>query len=261
MRHVRDHRAWSNRNRQGHGRGLPFALPDGRERPDLGPDRCWRCRGSGTVKAFDLTFSAPKSVSVLWALSSERVADVMMDATVRRSTPRSGPRGVRRRRPCWVDDVRRHVPTEGWAVAGSCTGPPEPVTPRSTHPLSRAECGAPRGRSVCGDRRPPDVRVSPRRRLGVSGRMQRLLSVRLGVEWQPDRSKRARSPASTATICDRSRAVEIETETRSQKHTYESPVLRMRADDEASPPARRRTSRRRRTCCSAVGRRKPPRSG
>ena len=33
-----------------------------------------------TVKAFDLTFSAPKSVSMLWALGSEPVADVVMSA-------------------------------------------------------------------------------------------------------------------------------------------------------------------------------------
>ena len=33
-----------------------------------------------TVRAFDLTFSAPKSVSLLWAFGSERVAEVVAEA-------------------------------------------------------------------------------------------------------------------------------------------------------------------------------------
>ena len=33
-----------------------------------------------TVRAFDMTFSAPKSVSLLWAFASERVAEVVADA-------------------------------------------------------------------------------------------------------------------------------------------------------------------------------------
>ena len=33
-----------------------------------------------TVRAFDMTFSAPKSASLLWAFASERVAEVVADA-------------------------------------------------------------------------------------------------------------------------------------------------------------------------------------
>ena len=44
-----------------------------------------------TVKAFDLTFSAPKSVSVLWALGSEAVADVLMGAHRPIHTPGASP--------------------------------------------------------------------------------------------------------------------------------------------------------------------------
>ena len=72
-----------------------------------------------TVKAFDLTFSAPKAVSVLWALGTEPVADVVMVAhreAVATALDFLEDRAALAR--IQVDGVRRHVPTGGWAVAG-----------------------------------------------------------------------------------------------------------------------------------------------
>ena len=72
-----------------------------------------------SVLAFDLTFSAPKSVSLLWALGSEEVADVVAAAhrdavevalgflEERAAVARVQSQGVRRR-----------VATGGWVVAG-----------------------------------------------------------------------------------------------------------------------------------------------
>ena len=72
-----------------------------------------------TVRAFDMTFSAPKSVSLLWAFANEPVAEVMAEAhreavevalgflEERAAVGRAQSNGLRRR-----------VETEGWAVAG-----------------------------------------------------------------------------------------------------------------------------------------------
>jgi hypothetical protein len=72
-----------------------------------------------SVKAFDLTVSAPKSVSLLWALGSEAVADTVMAAhreAVEAALGFLEARAATARMQ--VDGVRRHVPTHGWAVAG-----------------------------------------------------------------------------------------------------------------------------------------------
>src|SRR4051794_7456320 len=72
-----------------------------------------------SVKAFDLTFSAPKSVSLLWALGSDGVADTVM--TAHREAVAAALRFLEERAALarqQVDGVRRHVPTEGWAAGG-----------------------------------------------------------------------------------------------------------------------------------------------
>ena len=72
-----------------------------------------------SVRAFDLTFSSPKSVSLLWAFASEPVAEAVVAAhreaveaalgflEERAAVARLQSQGVRRR-----------VATEGWVVAG-----------------------------------------------------------------------------------------------------------------------------------------------
>ena len=73
-----------------------------------------------SVRAFDLTFSAPKSVSLLWALGSEPVGGgggcrhreaVERGVGVLGGAGGGGPRSSR-------GGVRRRVATEGWVVAG-----------------------------------------------------------------------------------------------------------------------------------------------
>ena len=72
-----------------------------------------------TVKAFDLTFSAPKAASLLWTFGSEPVADVVMG--VHREAVATALGFLEDRAALariQVDGVRRHVPTDGWVVAG-----------------------------------------------------------------------------------------------------------------------------------------------
>jgi conjugative relaxase-like TrwC/TraI family protein len=72
-----------------------------------------------TVQAFDLTFSAPKSASLLWALGSEPVAEVVAAAHLEAVGVALGfleERAALARRQ--EAGVRRRVGTEGWVVAG-----------------------------------------------------------------------------------------------------------------------------------------------
>lgn len=111
-----------------------------------------------TVKAFDLTFSAPKAASLLWALGSERVADVVMGAHREAVAAALGfleDRAALAR--IQVDGLRCHVRTDGWAPeTRSCT--PIVWCPTSCvvrtvgvwrSPPARCSCGpAPPGRSI-----------------------------------------------------------------------------------------------------------------
>ncbi len=191
-----------------------------------------------SVKAFDLTFSAPKSVSLLWALGSEPVADVVMGAHREAVAAALGfleERAALAR--VQVDGVRRHVPTEGWAVAGFVHRTSRAGDPQLHTHCRGAERGAPAGRAVCGDRGAADVRVGPRRRVDLSGRVATAAQfavgggVAAGSEQHP-RDRRVRPPTALRTFSKRT--VEIEAELEATGARYESPVLRMRADDEAS---------------------------
>ncbi len=190
-----------------------------------------------SVKAFDLTFSAPKSVSVLWALGSEPVADVVMGAhreAVAIALEFLEERAALAR--VQVDGLRRHVPTEGWAVAGFVHR-----TSRAGDPQVHTHCLVPNvvrredGRCVAIAARPMFVWARAAGSI-YQAELQRLLSLRLGVEWQPDRSNtREIAGFDRDTLRTFSkRTVEIEAELEANGATYESPALRMRADDEAS---------------------------
>ena len=70
------------------------------------------------VKAFDLTFSAPKSVSLLWAFATPATARAVRDAHDEAVDVALGfleERAAVARRQ--VDGVRTRVATDGWAVA------------------------------------------------------------------------------------------------------------------------------------------------
>ena len=189
------------------------------------------------VKAFDLTFSAPKGASLLWALGSEPVADVVMAAHREAVAVALGfleERAALAR--IQVDGLRRHVPTEGWAVAAfvhrtSRTGDPQ----LHTHCLVPNVVRREDGRCVAIAARPMFVWARATGSI-YQAELQRLLSLRLGVEWQADRNNTREiggfTPQSLRTFSKRT--VEIEAELEATGASYEAPALRMRADDQAS---------------------------
>ena len=72
-----------------------------------------------SVRAFDVTLSAPKSVSLLWAFGSERVAQVV--ATAHREATAEALGFLEERAAVARQQsggVRRRVGTQGWVVAG-----------------------------------------------------------------------------------------------------------------------------------------------
>jgi conjugative relaxase-like TrwC/TraI family protein len=93
------------------------ALVEGRH-PTAGMDLLAGHR-TRSVRAFDLTFSAPKSSSVLWALGSDPVADVVaqahrdaVDVALEFLEQRAAVTRIQE------SGIRRRVPSRGWAVAG-----------------------------------------------------------------------------------------------------------------------------------------------
>ena len=143
-----------------------------------------------TVKAFDLTFSAPKSVSLLWALGSEPVADTVMTAHREAVEAALGfleeHAAIARMQ---VDGIRRHVATHGWVVAGFVHR-----TSREGDPQLHTHCLVPNvvrrgpdGRCVALAARPLFVWARAAGSI-YQAELQRALSLRLGVEWGPDRS-------------------------------------------------------------------------
>jgi len=191
-----------------------------------------------TVKAFDLTFSAPKSVSLLWALGSEPVADTVMaahrDAVAAALGFLEEHAAVAR---IQIDGMRRHVPTHGWVVAGFVHR-----TSREGDPQLHTHCLVPNvvrrqadGRCVALAARPLFVWARAAGSI-YQAELQRSLAVRLGVEWGPDRSNTRELTGFTRAQVRvfSKRTVEIEAELEARGARYESPALRMRADDEAS---------------------------
>jgi conjugative relaxase-like TrwC/TraI family protein len=191
-----------------------------------------------SVKAFDLTFSAPKSVSLLWAFGSEPVADVVMTAHREAVAAALGfleEHAATAR--LQIDGVRRHVRTQGWVAAGfvhrtSREGDPQLHTHCLVPNVVRRE---PDGRCVALAARPLFVWARAAGSV-YQAELQRSLAVRLGVAWGPDRSN-TRDLVGFTTVQLRAfskRAVEIEAELEARGARYESPALRMRADGEAS---------------------------
>jgi conjugative relaxase-like TrwC/TraI family protein len=191
-----------------------------------------------SVKAFDLTFSAPKSVSLLWALGSVPIADTVMAAhrdAVGVALGFLEEHAATAR--LQVDGVRRHVGTNGWAVAEFVHR-----TSREGDPQLHTHCLVPNvvqreadGRCVALAARPLFVWARAAGSV-YQAELQRSLALRLGVEWGPDRSNTrdlvGLTPAQLRAFSKRS--VEIEAELEAGGARYDSPALRMQADDEAS---------------------------
>ena len=133
--------------------------------------------------------------------------------------------------------VRRRVGTGGWVVAGfvhrtSREGDPQLHTHCLVpNPVQRTEDG----RFVAFDGAPL---FEWARAAGsvYQNHLQRVLSERLGVVWGPDRrNTREMGGFTRAQLRAFSkRASQIETELERKGAVYESPALRMQADDEAS---------------------------
>ena len=141
------------------------------------------------VRAFDLTFSAPKSVSLLWALGSEPVAEVV--AAAHREAVAAAMGFLEDRAAVarvQVGGVRRRVATEGLVVAGFVHR-----TSREGDPQLHSHCLVPNLVQRVGDGRVVALDGGPLFEWGraagsiYQNELQRLLSLRLGVTWGPDR--------------------------------------------------------------------------
>ena len=165
--------------------------------------RAWRV---DAVTGYDLTFSAPKSVSALWALGD---ADTV--AQVAAAHARGGPR-----RPGLPGDARGMVPARqgrggagrhGW-VHRRAVRPPhlKGGGPAAAHPRAGAEQGALRGRGVAHRGRPGGVRAQEGRRGGLPGRAARRADhpaaggVRPGHRARPGRDHRRTARAAVRLV-------------------------------------------------------------
>jgi len=200
------------------------------------------------VRAIDVTFSAPKSVSVLWALGSGPVAETVMQAHVEAVAAALGyledHASLARRQ---VDGVRRRVATEGLAVAGfvhrtSREGDPQLHTQCLTVNLTRR---VEDGRVVALDAWP--LYAWARAAGSVyQAVLQRSLGLRLGVGWGPDRHNTREiegfEPAQLRVFSKRAALIEAELQ-RLGAARVEDPGLRARVDDAASLATRRAKDR------------------
>ena len=213
------------------------ALVEGRH-PSSGDDLVKGLRGR-SVRAFDVTFSAPKSVSMLWALGSPKAADAVMrahveavDVAVRFSESRAA---VARQQ---VDGVRRRVGTNGFVVAGFVHR-----TSREGDPQLHSHCLVPNlvrrasdGRVVALDGYP--LHVWARAAGSVyQAELQRHLTRTLEVGWGEDRRNTRDlvgiSVEQRRVFSKRSGQIEAELEAIGAAG-LEDLGVRMRADDVAS---------------------------
>ena len=191
-----------------------------------------------SVRAFDMTFSAPKSVSLLWAFATDPVAEVV--AAAHREAVAEALAFLEERAAVarvQAGGVRRRVATEGWAVAAFTHR-----TSREGDPQLHSHCLVPNlvrrktdGRYVALDAGPL---FDWCRAAGsvYQDHLQRSLSLRLGVVWGPDRhnTREIIGLSREQLRAFSKRSAQIEAELEAKGALYESPALRMQADDEAS---------------------------
>jgi conjugative relaxase-like TrwC/TraI family protein len=196
-----------------------------------------------SVRAFDLTFSCPKSVSLLWALGSEPMSEVLAAAHREAIGEALGfleDRAAVARQQS--SGVRRRVATNGWVVAEFVHR-----TSREGDPQLHTHCLIPNVVERSGDGKVVAFDAGPlfewARAAGsiYQNHLQRTLSLRLGVEWGPDRhnTRELEGFRRGQLRVFSKRSVQIEAELEAKGAVYESAVLRMRADDQASLATRR----------------------
>ena len=195
-----------------------------------------------TVKAIDLTLSAPKSVSLLWAFGGDRVASEVSIVVVEAATTAvdfmERHAAVARQQH---QGVRRRVDTHGVAVAmfthrTSRDGDPQ-LHVHSLVPnlVQRAD-----GTFVAVDANPVHEWLKASGTIFQS-ELQRHLTDRLGVQWGPERNGCREligvTPEQRRAFSKRTRAIETVLEAGDEAVT---PKERMRADDRASLVTRQR---------------------
>ena len=191
-----------------------------------------------SVRAFDMTFSAPKSVSLLWAFATEPVAEVV--AAAHREAVAEALAFLEERAAVarvQAGGVRRRVATDGWAVAAFTHR-----TSREGDPQLHSHCLVPNLVKRKTDGRYVALDAGPLfdwcRAAGsvYQDHLQRSLSLRLGVVWGPDRhnTREIIGFSREQLRAFSKRSAQIEAELEAKGALYESPALRMRADDEAS---------------------------
>ena len=159
-----------------------------------------------SVRAFDLTFSAPKSVSLLWALGSEPVTEVV--AAVHREAVGEALGFLEERAAVarqQSSGVRRRVATNGWVVAGFVHR-----TSREGDPQLHTHCLIPNVVERAGDGKVVAFDAGPMfewaRAAGsiYQNHLQRSLALRLGVVWGRDRHTPGSWRVSVGASCGRS---------------------------------------------------------
>lgn len=195
------------------------------------------------VNAFDATFSAPKSASLLWAFGPPEVATAVSLAHVEAVTValdylESKAAFARQQ----VAGVRSRVPTHGWAVATFVHR-----TSRAGDPQLHTHCLIPNiveraDGSHCSVDGGPLHDWAKAAGSIYQEELRRTLTQRLEVTWGPDRHGCREmvgfTPEQLRSFSKRS--VEIEAYLEAAGERYESPTARMRADEAASLDTRDR---------------------
>src|SRR5438105_8419765 len=195
-----------------------------------------------TVTAFDVTFSAPKSVSLLWAFASPEVASVAsiahveavavaLDFLERRA-------GATRQQ---VDGERQRIPT-GVAAATFVHRTSRDGDPQLHTHCVVADLGRRRDGSFAALDAAPLYEWGKAAGSVYQEELRRRLTERLGVEWGPDRhgcrEMAALNPGWLRTFSKRTQAIEEYMAGAGPEDP--TPKQRMRADDAASLATRPR---------------------
>ena len=195
------------------------------------------------VNAFDATFSAPKGASLLWALGSAETSSAVtrchVEAVERALSFLEDKAAVARQQ---TKGVRRRVPTAGFAVATFVHRTSREGDPQlHSHCLIANVVRRPDGSHVAFDANPLHDWAKAAGSI-YQAELQRLLSLRLGLEWGPERNGCREvagfTPSQLRAFSKRS--VTIEAELEASGALYESAAARMRADDAASLATRPR---------------------
>ena len=211
------------------------ALLDARH-PDTGLDLVVGQR-ERTVKAFDATFSAPKSASLLWTFGTAEVAATVAIAHVESVSAALDvleAKAAVARQQC--DGIRRRVATRGLAVATFMHR-----TSREGDPQLHTHCVIPNlvmrsdGSSVALD---AGALYEWKRAAGCiyAEELRTRLSTRLGVEWSPDRNGTREMVGFSADQLRKfsKRTVAIEEKLAEWAIDYADRAAAMRADEAAS---------------------------